>query len=959
MEELRRLGSDVECTSEEMVTTLKHLPISNLQELRYNLFEEAKTALLVHQNDVIVQRQKRAIGPCLEVKLATDIATLAYHLRNRKFLPRTLLRNGKRSKRMYEQSRCQPSRKRTVVQVSESDRDYSDNSCVQVDKESLERAAVQTNVISGISENSENTMAMVNKNIIYNPQQASVFNCHNRNSTAHPDECCEQGDEEHNVSTAGIAATQSSLTNICTLQKSPVCSGVIHSVHDACITDGSSSTERYTPPCVCDNRQGDEQQNKQQTPSYNADEENTCTLSERASNVNVDSNILQLQETSSTPAYSIVKEIAHLREELGGLQREVEDLKKSSPLPSQGTCHLYVRLNRCPPQKVNKALLSKILQSPVLWFSILKKSNLITCKVKIAISHLHIALTAGHGHDDITVYLWHSSPKPRTHTISSELAPANQLSSRSLCVTTWNARGLKSGEPYLNYLSQSTSDIIVVTEHWLWPFEAQRLAKVNKDFAAEIVIDRRLNENSSLKQGCGGVGVLWKKSLDAVPISGIESDRIVGVTLKLSSSQPSCLTVLGVYLLCADQGLQVFCEHLIELERLVTEAQQCGLVVVLGDFNAHLGHLGGPRGIGRSPNSQGLLLSEWADRCHLYAVSMSALSKGPTYTYFTAERQTTVDYIFVDSETAQYLDNCYTHDMHGLNTSDHLPISTNLSLQPTESTEKGNTQLPVNWEQAVSTGVLQSYQDSIRGAIADIIGRAYATVEDLDDEIRHVSLLIKDAAQVLPKSKRPKKAKKWYRDATLFRLSKEKKAAWDTWKREGRPNCGPVYDQKVKTRDEVRRRIRICGANEERRKIQSIDQKFRTRHKARFQNTSIRRTGRKIRVNGDIISDPATVLCAWKEHFEGLGQSRKDGDCVVSAADQRTNALLSQSYNSDEHILDIPFQSEEIEHALNKLKLKKSPDHGGITAEHLKYGGHHLKLWLLQILNAMSLFQMF
>ena len=86
---------------------------------------------------------------------------------------------------------------------------------------------------------------------------------------------------------------------------------------------------------------------------------------------------------------------------------------------------------------------------------------------------------------------------------------------------------------------------------------------------------------------------------------------------------------------------------------------------------------------------------------------------------------------------------------------------------------------------------------------------------------------------------------------------------------------------------------------------------------------------------------------------EGLCQSRKDDDCVVSAADQRTNALLSQSCNNDEHILDSPFQSEEIEHTLNKLKLKKSPDHGGITAEHLKYGGHQLKLWLLQILNAM------
>jgi hypothetical protein len=44
--------------------------------------------------------------------------------------------------------------------------------------------------------------------------------------------------------------------------------------------------------------------------------------------------------------------------------------------------------------------------------------------------------------------------------------------------------------------------------------------------------------------------------------------------------------------------------------------------------------------------------------------------------------------------------------------------------------------------------------------------------------------------------------------------------------------------------------------------------------------------------------------------------------------------------------LDIPFQLEELESALNKLKLKKSADHSGVTAEHLRCG-YHLKLWLL------------
>ena len=125
----------------------------------------------------------------------------------------------------------------------------------------------------------------------------------------------------------------------------------------------------------------------------------------------------------------------------------------------------------------------------------------------------------------LTVTLWHSLPTPSAPLLHSKSISVDNPASRKLCITTWNARGLKAGEPYLNHLSQRISDVIVVTEHWLWPYEAQKLSHVNEDFAAEVVIDKRLNENSTLKQGCGGVGLLWRKSLDAVPISGIESDR--------------------------------------------------------------------------------------------------------------------------------------------------------------------------------------------------------------------------------------------------------------------------------------------------------------------------------------------------------------------------------------------------------------------------------------------------
>ena len=69
-----------------------------------------------------------------------------------------------------------------------------------------------------------------------------------------------------------------------------------------------------------------------------------------------------------------------------------------------------------------------------------------------------------------------------------------------------------------------------------------------------------------------------------------------------------------------------------ELERVISEAEQIGSVVVLGDFNAHLGVLGGYRGIGEA-NQQGVLLEDFLRRCDLNAVSLGYLASGPGYTY--------------------------------------------------------------------------------------------------------------------------------------------------------------------------------------------------------------------------------------------------------------------------------------------------------------------------------------
>ena len=151
--------------------------------------------------------------------------------------------------------------------------------------------------------------------------------------------------------------------------------------------------------------------------------------------------------------------------------------------------------------------------------------------------------------------------------------------------------------------------------------------------------------------------------------------------------------IIGVYLPCSDMGMERYTEHLIELERVVSEHQHSGPVVIMGDFNAHLGVLGGVRGIGE-PNQQGVLLHQLITHCNLYAVSLSSLSQGPQYTFQNSLSQTTVDYILVSHDTTEYVLQCFTHDHAPLNNSDHLPITA--TLQFSHSTAIPQEQLTKN-----------------------------------------------------------------------------------------------------------------------------------------------------------------------------------------------------------------------------------------------------------------------
>ena len=61
--------------------------------------------------------------------------------------------------------------------------------------------------------------------------------------------------------------------------------------------------------------------------------------------------------------------------------------------------------------------------------------------------------------------------------------------------------------PYLNHLINEGSNVIIISEHWLWPFNLNQLQDINPNYTGFGFADKRLNEQSKLTRGCGGAGI--------------------------------------------------------------------------------------------------------------------------------------------------------------------------------------------------------------------------------------------------------------------------------------------------------------------------------------------------------------------------------------------------------------------------------------------------------------------
>ena len=288
----------------------------------------------------------------------------------------------------------------------------------------------------------------------------------------------------------------------------------------------------------------------------------------------------------------------------------------------------------------------------------------------------------------------------------------------SLSLATWNCCGIRNSVPYINHLLRDCG-VIVIQEHWLWSFEEDLLRDINKDYSHCSVFDASLHSESTLQGGCGGVCILWRNSLKASPIPNLSSDRICGIQLSLSNNL--ALHVIGTYMPSSDQSREAYVDCLNEVDSLLSRLPSNNPVVVMGDLNCHLGHLGDSRST-EEPNHRGVLWKELLDRHSLFVASLGALSMGPIHTYSSGNHSTTLDYVIGNVALAEMLQSCETLDDDPLNTSDHLPILTRLASQhqpPSQEAPKKPVRL--DWDLAARDGSAFTYAAQVEAIVNPLL----------------------------------------------------------------------------------------------------------------------------------------------------------------------------------------------------------------------------------------------
>ena len=537
----------------------------------------------------------------------------------------------------------------------------------------------------------------------------------------------------------------------------------------------------------------------------------------------------------------------------------------------------------------------------------------------------------------------------------------NKKSHNSLKIGCWNARGFSASVPFVREMLERNA-VFMVNEHWLHFNKLHLLNEIDSNFNWHARASKFSSEERyGLKRGQGGVAIFWNKNLNGISvIETLDHDRICAI--RMENQNGTAFIFISVYLPAngSKENMSVIID---ELAGFIDDLGHECIPIIAGDFNGHLGTLGGPRGHGQ-PNRHGTIILKFMKEFNFKSINLADFSKGPVDTFIGHNGSSAIDHIMVPHFFIENVKECHVGRDNGLNTSDHLPIEATLSipLMPRkiliESTSKR-----VRWEKLSDEGIAQRFRHVISNGLIEIEDRLTMNIPDkpyaVDQAFDDIVSILHRAAALIPKCKFKKNLKPFWCEE-LNDLKKDKMFWFSQWKAQGR-----TLDDDNFVRSQMKRSKKLfskCIRQLSREYQNQLISKATT--KAEINRNDFWRLMKKMKGknqasynaikdnSGTVVYDLNKVLNVWSGHFDKLSSPKEDKSFNPTTF-ERVEAFIKSSIKlKDKSVfLDEPFTLKEIEEAISKLNTGKTPGHDGVTTEHVRHSGPLMVRVLVLLFN--------
>lgn len=535
---------------------------------------------------------------------------------------------------------------------------------------------------------------------------------------------------------------------------------------------------------------------------------------------------------------------------------------------------------------------------------------------------------------------------------------------KELKITTWNVGGLKYN---LQFLREHIAmwDIVCLQEHWLFPDDLGFLNGIDESFTSWGRSSSNLNSESLSRRGMGGLAFLWKKDLTnaVIPMLDVGSDRIMVLSLRNSKNEE--IYIINVYLPSSSESAEIYQLHVAELQEIIYKLQNKGSIILLGDFNAHIGCFGGPRSFGMI-NRRGRMLWSTLNLFDFVSVNSQLSTEGPIETFYACSGavRTTVDHVFVDYDLLTMISSCCVVEDCSSNLSFHLPITCSFDIDVIK--DSPSRQRPkLQWKRLADPTVKKKYQDVVIAGLDRIIGNNAREVNDwvknLDLILSELAAVLHHAANVTVPKKNVKPHVKRYWNAELTNLRRNVSKSRRIWIENGKPR-GTRFESFANYKNakrEFRKAQRRAIYTDEIKRFENLENLHdhdRSLFYRQISKSSSRRSpcGSVLMENGVRITDPREVLNIWKEHYQDLYKPKDNqgfDDSFRNFVSQRLSEFSKETFVHENDPLDKPFDINEVAKVISNLPNGKAGGMDEIVYEHLKYGESAIAKFLTELFN--------